>query len=143
MIVAESEKQQELSVKESERARLQEHFNNSQRELKATCTSLDRAKREAVARADQDREAINRLTAEIKNFKAQFSAATEAHEAELGQLGERMKALNGEKEQVEKEGEELVQMPLVMMRSNWRWGEEAEDDKEEGEVDDKERGEEG
>ena len=90
MIVAESEKQQELSVKESERARLQEHFNNSQRELQATCASLDRSKRESACRADQDREAMNRLTAEIKNFKAQFSAATEAHEAELGQLGVRL-----------------------------------------------------
>ena len=107
MIVAESEKQQELSVKESERARLQEHFNNSQRELQATCASLDRSKRESACRADQDREAMNRLTAEIKSFKAQFSAATEAHEAELGQLGERLKTVINEKEQAEKEGEEL------------------------------------
>ena len=69
MIVAESEKQQELSVKESEKARFQEQYNNSQRELKATLVSLDRVKRDGAAKAEQDREAMNRLTAEIKNFK--------------------------------------------------------------------------
>ena len=69
MIVAESEKQQELSVKESEKARFQEQYNNSQRELKATLVSLYRVKRDGAAKAEQDREAMNRLTAEIKNFK--------------------------------------------------------------------------
>ena len=69
MIVAESEKQQELSVKESEKARFQEQYNNSQRELKSTLVNLDRVKRDGAAKAEQDREAMNRLTAEIKNFK--------------------------------------------------------------------------
>ena len=72
MIVAESEKQQELSVKESEKARFQEQYNNSQRELKATLVSLDRVKRDGAAKAEQDREAMNRLTAEIKNFKGRI-----------------------------------------------------------------------
>merc|ERR1711972_519323 len=90
MIVAESEKQQELSVKESEKARFQEQFNSSQREVKQLQVSMERSKREAGARQEQDREAINRLTGEIKNFKAQFSATTESHEAEINQLNDKI-----------------------------------------------------
>ena len=68
---------------------------------------MERSKREAGARQEQDREAINRLRGEIKNFKAQFSATTESHEAEINQLNDKIGILCGERDQIDKEAEEL------------------------------------
>ena len=115
MIVAESEKQQELSIKESEKARLQESLNSSQRENNHFRVAIERAKREAAARQEQDREAINRLTGEIKNFKSQFATTVESHEAEISQMNEKIGTLCNERDQIDKEAEELKPFLIILI----------------------------
>ena len=67
---------QALSLAEQEKSTLQEKLNNSQRETATISMDYDRLKREAVARAEQDKATINSTQNDLKKFRIQFEEAT-------------------------------------------------------------------
>ncbi len=68
LLMAESEKQQALSVLEQERCMVQERLMNCQLQLKSCEADLDRARREAAAKAGQDHETIQGLELDLRKL---------------------------------------------------------------------------
>ena len=63
---------QALSLLEQEKSTLQEKHSQLQSDLASANLEYDRLKREYQARVEQDRNNINSLQSEMKNFRVQF-----------------------------------------------------------------------
>jgi hypothetical protein len=64
-----------MSIAEQERSALTERLNALQRDLGIANSDFDRLKRESLTKQEQDRSAINNLTAELKNHRQQADEA--------------------------------------------------------------------
>jgi hypothetical protein len=64
-----------MSIAEQERSALTERLNALQRDLGVANSDFDRLKRESLTKQEQDRSAINNLTAELKNHRQQADEA--------------------------------------------------------------------
>ena len=65
-----------MSLAEQEKCTLLEKNNNLTMELAGSNVEYERLKREYQARQEQDRNNINSLQSEFKNFRSQFEEAT-------------------------------------------------------------------
>ena len=72
LLLAESDKQQALSLMEQEKSSLQEKLANTCNELDQSNTEYEKLKREAVAKQDSDRTAIINLQGEVKQARETY-----------------------------------------------------------------------
>ena len=63
---------QALSLVEQEKSTVQEKLQQSQLDLSNANMEYDRLKRDALAHQEQDKNTINELQNELKNFRKQF-----------------------------------------------------------------------
>ena len=63
---------QALSLVEQEKSTLAEKLANSQHDLGSANLEYERLKRDALGKQEQDRNVINELQNELKNFRSQF-----------------------------------------------------------------------
>ena len=63
---------QTISLLEQEKSTLMEKNNNLNMELASSNVEYERLKRESLARQEQDRNNVNGLQCELKNFRSQF-----------------------------------------------------------------------
>uniref|UniRef100_K7FYX7 Ciliary rootlet coiled-coil, rootletin n=1 Tax=Pelodiscus sinensis TaxID=13735 RepID=K7FYX7_PELSI len=94
---------QALSLKESEKTLLSEKLTGAQHNLASVTMELERQKREAMSRQEQDRSTINALTSELKGLGAQLEEAVAAHEREARGLQEQAKDLTRQRESTVRE----------------------------------------
>ncbi|VVC89095.1 unnamed protein product, partial [Leptidea sinapis] len=115
MLRAENDKQQALLMAHQEHQALIERLEEAKRILNCEQSKLERVKRDAHARADQDRTYINQLKDDIskealnrecQETRAQLSLAEDKHDAAYAQLHDtirRLKELENESESLRKE----------------------------------------
>uniref|UniRef100_H2XQ82 Uncharacterized protein n=1 Tax=Ciona intestinalis TaxID=7719 RepID=H2XQ82_CIOIN len=114
LIMAEAEKQQGLSIKETEKNALQEKLNNATQNIQDLENEYEKLKRQANSKNEKDRATINQITQELKDFRTQFELATEAHEREIKGLNDACKQVHAMRDAAMKEVEELkLQLRMV------------------------------
>ncbi|KAL0881925.1 hypothetical protein ABMA27_001684 [Loxostege sticticalis] len=114
MLRAENDKQQALLMAHQEQQALIERLEEAKRSLDCESNKLERLRREAQARADQDRNYVNQLKDEISALKTRLEEAKASCEDECARYENRIKELHLEKENVCRESTEIrAQLSLV------------------------------
>ncbi|XP_063827112.1 rootletin [Ostrinia nubilalis] len=114
MLRAENDKQQALLMAHQEQQALIERLEEAKRSLDCASNKLERTRREAAARAEQDRGACNQLKDEIAALKSRLEEAKASCEDECARYENRIKELHLEKEAVCRENTEArAQLSLV------------------------------
>ena len=72
MLLSETEKQQQLSLLEQEKYTLNERVKQTAGDLQELLAELERLKRDAATRGEQDRAAIASSSQEIRRLKQQL-----------------------------------------------------------------------
>ena len=67
---------QSLHLAQQEKNTIAEKLSNAQREMANASMEMDRIKREAFSKAEQDKDSMNALQTEIKDIRAHFEDAT-------------------------------------------------------------------
>ncbi|XP_063368164.1 rootletin [Cydia amplana] len=106
MLRAESDKQQALIMVHQEQQALLERLEEAKRVLDCSQNKLERVKRDAAARSDQDRGHINQLKDELAALKTRLEEAKAAAEDECARFENRIKELHLEKEASNRECQE-------------------------------------
>ncbi|XP_045535415.1 rootletin [Papilio machaon] len=107
MLRAENDKQQALLMAHQEQQALAERCEEAMRALGCERGKLERVRRDAAARAEQDRAANNQLKDDLAVLKNKLEDTKASLEDECGRLEVRIKELHGEKEAAMREGQEL------------------------------------
>ncbi|XP_048477865.1 rootletin [Plutella xylostella] len=107
LLRAENDKQQALLMAHQEHQAILERLEESNRALDIEQNKLERMRRDAQARADQDRNTANQLKDELANMKARLEEAKAAAEDESLRYENRIKELHLEKEAVNRECTEI------------------------------------
>ncbi|KAJ2947625.1 hypothetical protein O0L34_g17426 [Tuta absoluta] len=107
MLRAENDKQQALIMAHQEQQALIERLEEAKRILDCEQNKLERVKRDAQARADQDRTYVNQLKDELAALKTRLEEAKAAAEDECSRFENRIKELHLEKEACMKECTEV------------------------------------
>ncbi|XP_013174159.1 PREDICTED: rootletin [Papilio xuthus] len=107
MLRAENDKQQALLMAHQEQQALAERCEEAMRALGCERGKLERARRDAAARAEHDRAANNQLKDDLAALKNKLEDTKASLEDECGRLEGRIKELHGEKEAAMREGQEL------------------------------------
>uniref|UniRef100_A0A7N4PG49 Ciliary rootlet coiled-coil, rootletin n=1 Tax=Sarcophilus harrisii TaxID=9305 RepID=A0A7N4PG49_SARHA len=89
---------QALSLKESEKTALSEKLLGTQQSLATMSMDLERQKRDALTRQEQDRSTVNALTSELRDLRAKFEEAINNHEREVKALQEQARDLGRQRE---------------------------------------------
>ncbi|CAH0399292.1 unnamed protein product [Chilo suppressalis] len=100
MLRAENDKQQALLMAHQEQQALIERYEEAKRALDCEQNKLERLRREAQARADQDRAFNNQLKDEAAALKTRLEEAKAAAEDDCARYETRIKELHLEKESV-------------------------------------------
>ncbi|XP_049870906.1 rootletin isoform X2 [Pectinophora gossypiella] len=107
MLRAENDKQQALLMAHQEQQALIERLEELKRALDCEQNKLERVRRDAQARADQDRTYVNQLKDELAALKTRLDEAKAAAEDECARFENRIKELHLEKEAVTRECTEV------------------------------------
>ncbi|KAG7310116.1 hypothetical protein JYU34_004655 [Plutella xylostella] len=107
LLRAENDKQQALLMAHQEHQAILERLEESNRALDMEQNKLERMRRDAQARADQDRNTANQLKDELASMKARLEEAKAAAEDESLRYENRIKELHLEKEAVNRECTEI------------------------------------
>ncbi|XP_063629513.1 rootletin [Cydia splendana] len=107
MLRAESDKQQALIMAHQEQQALLERLEEAKRVLDCSQNKLERVKRDAAARSDQDRGHINQLKDELAALKTRLEEAKAAAEDDCARFENRIKELHLEKEASNRECQEV------------------------------------
>ncbi|KAJ0177971.1 hypothetical protein K1T71_006844 [Dendrolimus kikuchii] len=107
MLRAENDKQQALLMVHQEQQALFERLEEAKRILDCEQNKLERVRRDAQARADQDRNFINQLKDELAAMKTRLEEAKAAAEDDCARFENRIKELHLEKEAVQRECTEV------------------------------------
>ena len=75
MLLAETEKQQQLNLLEQEKFSLNEKLKAAVGEQHDTAAELERTRKEAAARLEQDKQSIGQLTADLRKLKQALEEA--------------------------------------------------------------------
>ncbi|XP_068626101.1 rootletin [Battus philenor] len=114
MLRAENDKQQALLMAHQEHQALLERLEEAKRSLDCEQNKLERVRRDAHARAEQDRNQANQLKDELAALKTKLEETKAAAEDECARLENRIKELHLEKEAVNREVQEVrAQLALV------------------------------
>ncbi|XP_038221135.1 rootletin [Zerene cesonia] len=106
MLRAENDKQQALLMAHQEHQALIERLEEAKRILDCEQNKLERVKRDAQARSDQDRNYINQLKDDLAALKTRLEEAKAAAEDDCARFENRIKELHLEKEAVNRECQE-------------------------------------
>ncbi|XP_045496834.1 rootletin [Colias croceus] len=106
MLRAENDKQQALLMAHQEHQALIERLEEAKRILDCEQNKLERCKRDAQARSDQDRNHINQLKDDLAALKTRLEEAKAAAEDECARFENRIKELHLEKEAINRECQE-------------------------------------
>ncbi|XP_052739750.1 rootletin [Bicyclus anynana] len=106
MLRAENDKQQALLMAHQEHQALLERLEEAKRILCCEQNKLERARRDAQARSDQDRNHINQLKDDLAALKTRLEEAKATAEDECARFENRIKELHLEKEAVNRECQE-------------------------------------
>ncbi|XP_050349623.1 rootletin [Nymphalis io] len=98
LLRAENDKQQALLMAHQEHQAIMERLEDTKRMLCCEQNKLERVRREAQARSDQDRNHINQLKDDLATLKTKLEEAKAAAEDECGRLEARVKELQGERD---------------------------------------------
>ncbi|KAI8420663.1 hypothetical protein MSG28_007902 [Choristoneura fumiferana] len=107
MLRAESDKQQALIMAHQEQQALIERLEEAKRVLDCSQNKLERVKRDAAARSDQDRGHINQLKDELAALKTRLEEAKAAAEDDCARFENRIKELHLEKEASNRECQDV------------------------------------
>lgn len=114
LIVAENEKQQQLSSAQTEKNALADKIGSVEADLLASVAEGEKLNRESLAQKESDRNLINDLTNDLKNSETALEAAKLEHAKEAGKLNDKIHELERAKAAGEHEIAELkTQMKLV------------------------------
>ncbi|XP_077288901.1 ciliary rootlet coiled-coil, rootletin [Arctopsyche grandis] len=103
LLRAENDKQQVLLIAHHDQQALLERLEETKRALDNELNSLERTRREAQARCEQDRNAINQLKDEITNMKSRLEEAKNKAEDDLLRSETRIQEILTEKDNCMKE----------------------------------------
>ncbi|AWP11438.1 putative rootletin-like [Scophthalmus maximus] len=103
LLQAEGEKQQALSQKEAEKAALTEKLTVLQQDLAIADMELERTKREAHSKHEQDKNTTAVLQSELKDLRAQFEESLNSHENSEKSLTEQVRELHQQREKAQQE----------------------------------------
>ncbi|XP_069357622.1 rootletin isoform X1 [Maniola hyperantus] len=106
MLRAENDKQQALLMAHQEHQALMERLEEAKRILCCEQNKLERVRRDAQARSDQDRNHINQLKDDLAALKTRLEEAKAAAEDDCARFENRIKELHVEKEAVNRECQE-------------------------------------
>ncbi|CAK1541264.1 unnamed protein product [Leptosia nina] len=106
MLRAENDKQQALLMAHQEHQALLERLEEAKRILDCEQNKLERVKRDAQARSDQDRTYINQLKDDLSALKTRLEEAKAAAEDDCARFENRIKELHLEKEALNRECQE-------------------------------------
>ncbi|CAF4907255.1 unnamed protein product [Pieris macdunnoughi] len=106
MLRAENDKQQALLMAHQEQQALIERLEEAKRILDCEQNKLERVKRDAQARSDQDRGFINQLKDDLSALKTRLEEAKAAAEDDCARFENRIKELHLEKEALNRECQE-------------------------------------
>ncbi|CAH8437024.1 unnamed protein product [Schistosoma mattheei] len=106
-LLAERERQRELSRATEEKVGLQEKVNALQETITELQTTLERTQKDASVREDRERSALRKATEEVRSFRNQLQEACSEHERENRELRMRIHSLESQKDQWTKEVSEL------------------------------------
>ncbi|CAH2040824.1 unnamed protein product, partial [Iphiclides podalirius] len=107
LLRAENDKQQALLMAHQEHQALLERLEDAKRALDCEQSKLERLRREAQVKADQDRTSINQLKDELAALRNKLEEAKASAEDECARHESRTKELQLEKEALGREGQEL------------------------------------
>ncbi|XP_026732244.1 rootletin isoform X2 [Trichoplusia ni] len=107
MLRAENDKQQALLMAHQEQQALLERLEEAKRAFDCEQNKLERVRRDAHARAEQDRTFVNQLKDEIAALKTRLEEAKATAEDECARFENRIKELHLEKEAVNRECTEV------------------------------------
>nr|XP_049693246.1 rootletin isoform X1 [Helicoverpa armigera] len=107
MLRAENDKQQALLMAHQEQQALLERLEEAKRAFDLEQNKLERVRRDAHARAEQDRTYVNQLKDEIAALKTRLDEAKATAEDECARFENRIKELHLEKEAVMRECTEI------------------------------------
>ncbi|CAD6231744.1 GSCOCG00001565001-RA-CDS [Cotesia congregata] len=114
LLRAENDKQQALLIAHHDQQALMEKLENIFRELEGEKGTLDRLRREANARAEQDRTNINQLRDELSRMKTKLEETKLQDDEEKMKLELKIEDMWKERESAQKECEELrVQLQVA------------------------------
>ncbi|CAH8437947.1 unnamed protein product [Schistosoma guineensis] len=106
-LLAERERQRELSRATEEKVGLQEKVNALQETITELQITLERTQKDASVREDRERSALRKATEEVRSFRNQLQEACSEHERENRELRMRIHSLESQKDQWTKEVSEL------------------------------------
>ncbi|KAF4520433.1 hypothetical protein B566_EDAN004004 [Ephemera danica] len=107
LVRAENDKQQALLIAHHDLQALQERLEGVRRELEEEQAALDRLKRDATTRAEQDRGTVNQLREELSKFKSRLEENRLKSDEEKIRLDARIAEARQERDQTQQECEEL------------------------------------
>ncbi|KAF9791677.1 hypothetical protein SFRURICE_020076 [Spodoptera frugiperda] len=107
MLRAENDKQQALLMAHQEQQALLERLEEAKRAFDCEQNKLERVRRDAHARAEQDRTYVNQLKDEMAALKTRLEEAKATAEDECARFENRIKELHLEKEAVTRECTEI------------------------------------
>ncbi|XP_065332594.1 rootletin [Cloeon dipterum] len=118
LLRAENDKQQALLLAHHDIQALQERLVHMKKELEEESGILERTKREAVSKAEQDRAVMNQLRDELAKIKAKFEDLKQRTEDEKNHMEARISETKKERDSAQSECDEIrVQLHLVEDRS--------------------------
>ncbi|KAH1021371.1 hypothetical protein HUJ04_010892 [Dendroctonus ponderosae] len=118
MLRAENDKQQALLIAHHDQKALHDKLESTRRDLEEERETLERLKREATSRSDQDRVAINQLKDELNKFKARLEESKTRSEEEKTALQQKIEEIRIERDNAQNEAENLkVQLHLCEDKS--------------------------
>ncbi|CAH8438211.1 unnamed protein product [Schistosoma rodhaini] len=106
-LLAERERQRELSRATEEKVGLQEKVNALQETITELQITLERTQKDASVREDRERSALRKATEEVRSFRNQLQEACSEHERENRELRMRIHSLESQRDQWTKEVSEL------------------------------------
>ncbi|CAH8436793.1 unnamed protein product [Schistosoma turkestanicum] len=106
-LLAERERQRELSRATEEKISLQEKVNALQETITELQVTLDRTQKDASTREEHERSALRKATEEVRSFRNQLQEACSEHERENRELRMRIHSLESQRDQWTKEVSEL------------------------------------
>ncbi|XP_066156628.1 rootletin isoform X1 [Euwallacea fornicatus] len=118
MLRAENDKQQALLIAHHDQKALNDKFETARRDLEEEREALERLKREANSRFDQDRVVINQLKDELSKFKVRLEESKTRSEEEKIALQQKIEEIRIERDNAQNEVENLrVQLHLCEDKS--------------------------
>nr|XP_054604928.1 rootletin [Nothobranchius furzeri] len=112
LLHAESEKQQVLSQKETEKAALSEEIASLQQDLATAGMEMERVQREAFSKQEQDKNTIAVMKSELQDLQNRFEESLNSHQSAELSLLEQVREMNQQKQQAEQQLEGVRQRLL-------------------------------